>query len=243
LSDGNCSDGDALQPPMLQDPPPMTTQDAMEMVMLKNPNFNVEVPPQFHPSFGTPEFISMDVGLGYGFGGLELVIAGQVAREDLTIVKAKTLSSEHVQKRRIIAFTLVTTISPLNTPLGSGSRLISASRKELQGPLLVDNDLELEADFSLDIVIVMQEGAAIKVRKIIIRRTIGSKLRIKVLNDYLKLHLPTSLVLVILLMHGFFEVLFLDEEGTKATWNITLVEWIGMNFFLFRYVLNFDSNT
>jgi hypothetical protein len=44
-------------------------------------------------------------------------------------------------------------------------------------------------------------------------------------------------------MRDFFEVLFLDEEGTKATWKITLVEWNNMNFFLFRYVLNFDSNT
>jgi len=65
---------------------------------------------------------------------------------------------------------------------------------------------------------------------------------IKVLNDYLKFHLPTLLVLATLLMCGFFEVLFLDEEGAKATWKITSVEWSGMNFFLFKYVSNFDSN-
>ncbi len=128
LSDGNRSDGDVLRPPTPQAPPPMTAQDVLEVVMLKNWIFNVEVPLQFHPSFHTPEFISMDVGLGYGFGGLEVVIACQVAREDLTIVKAKTSSSKHVQKRRIIAFTIV------------------------------DNDLEFDADFSLDIVVVMQEG-------------------------------------------------------------------------------------
>jgi hypothetical protein len=38
----------------------------------------------------------MDVGLGYGFGGLEVAIAGQVVREDLTIATAKTSSSKHV---------------------------------------------------------------------------------------------------------------------------------------------------
>jgi hypothetical protein len=66
---------------------------------------------------------------------------------------------------------------------------------------------------------------------------------IKVLNDYLKFHVPTSLVLATLLMCGFFEVLFLDEEGAKATRKITSVEWNNMNFFLSRYVSNFDSNT
>jgi len=44
-------------------------------------------------------------------------------------------------------------------------------------------------------------------------------------------------------MRGFFEVLFLDEEGAKATRKITLVEWSGVNFFLSRYVSNFNSNT
>jgi hypothetical protein len=53
-------------------------------------------------------------------------------------------------------------------PLGNGSKLISASREEPQGPSLVENDLELDADFLLDIVVIMQEGVAIKVHKIII---------------------------------------------------------------------------
>jgi hypothetical protein len=65
---------------------------------------------------------------------------------------------------------------------------------------------------------------------------------IKVLNDYLKFHLLTSLVLATLLMRDFFEVLFLDEEGAKATRKITSIEWSGMNFFLSKYVSNFDSN-
>jgi len=165
LSDGDRNDSDALQPPTPQAPPPMTAQDAVETVMLKNQIFNVEVPLQFHLSFRTPKFISMDLGSGYGFRGLEVAIVGQVAPEDLRTVKAKSLSSKHAQKRRIIASTLVTTISPLNTPLGNRSRLIFASREEPQGPSLVDNDLELDADFLLDIVVVMQEGAAIKVRR------------------------------------------------------------------------------
>ncbi len=168
MNDGGRGDGDAPQPPTPQAPPPMTAQDVVESVMLKNQIFNVKVPLQFHPSLRTPEFISMDVGSGYGFGGLEAAIAGQVVHEDLMIVKAKSLSSKHTQKRRIIASTPITTISPLNMALGNGSRLISASREEPQGPSPVDNHLELDADFPLDIIVVMQKGVAIKVRKIII---------------------------------------------------------------------------
>jgi len=64
---------------------------------------------------------------------------------------------------------------------------------------------------------------------------------IKVLNECLKLHLPTSFVSTTLLTCGFFEILFSDE-GAKVTRKITSVEWNGMNFFFSRYVLNFDSN-
>jgi len=168
LSDGSRGDSDALQPPTPQAPPLVIAQDMVETIMLKNQIFNVEVPLQFHPFLCTPEFISMDVGLGYGFGGLEAVIVGQVVREDFTTVKAKSLSSKHAHKRRIIASTPITTISLSNMPLGNGSRLISVSKEEPQGPSLMDNDLELDADFALDIVVIMQEGTAIKVRKIII---------------------------------------------------------------------------
>lgn len=44
LSNGDRSDGHALRPPMPQAPPPVTAQDAVEAVMLKNQIFNVEVP-------------------------------------------------------------------------------------------------------------------------------------------------------------------------------------------------------
>ncbi len=76
LSDGNCSDGDAPQPPMLQAPPPAIAQDAVEAAVLKNRIPNVEVPPQCHPSPHTPKFIFVDASLGFGFGGLEAIAAG-----------------------------------------------------------------------------------------------------------------------------------------------------------------------
>jgi hypothetical protein len=58
----------------------------------------------------------------------------------------------------------------------------------------------------------------------VIRRTIKGKLTIKVLNDCLKLHSPTSFVLATLLTRGFFEALFSNEKRAKATWKITSVK-------------------
>jgi hypothetical protein len=58
----------------------------------------------------------------------------------------------------------------------------------------------------------------------VIERTIKGKPMIKVLNDYLELHLSTSFVSATLLMRGFFEALFSNEKGAKATWKITSVE-------------------
>jgi hypothetical protein len=134
---------------MPQAPPLATAQDAMEVATLKNQIPNVEVPPQLHPFLRTLKFISMDASSGFGFS-LEATATGQVACEDLTTAKAKALNSKHVQKRRTTASTPATTIFPLNTPLGNGSRLTSPLGQEPQGPSLVDNDLELDVDFSLD---------------------------------------------------------------------------------------------
>jgi hypothetical protein len=90
MSDGGCSDGDGLQPLTPQAPPLMIAQDVMEMALQKNWIPIIEVPPQLHPFSRTPKFISVDVGTCFGFGGLEVVAASQVACEDLMTVKAKT---------------------------------------------------------------------------------------------------------------------------------------------------------
>ncbi|CAM6026179.1 unnamed protein product [Sphagnum balticum] len=167
----------------------------------------------------------------------------QVAYEDLLTAKEKAPSSKQEQKRRTTTFILAPYTPPLNMPLGNGSRTTSPSGEEPQGPSsLVDNDLELEAEFPSDMVTEMQEGAAKRARRMVIRCTIGGRLTIKALNDYLKLHLSTSFILATLLTRGFFEALFSNEEGAKTTWKITAVEWCGMNFSFSRYVSNFDAN-
>ncbi len=47
---------------------------------------------------------------------------------------------------------------------------------------------------------------------------------------------------VTLLTRGFFDVLFMDEEGAKSAKKITTVEWSGLNLSFFQYITNFDAN-
>jgi hypothetical protein len=76
----------------------------------------------------------------------------------------------------------------------------------------------------------------------VIGRSLGDRTTIKALHDYLKLHLPTSFVSTTLLTRGYFEVLFVDEEGAKSTKKIMVVEWSGLNLSFSTYVPNFDAS-
>ncbi len=88
---------------------------------------------------------------------------------------AKVLSSKHTQKRKTTTSTLATTISPLNMPLGNGSGLITPSREKHKGPSPLDNDLDFDVDFLLDMVAIMQEGATRKAHMMVIGQTKCSK--------------------------------------------------------------------
>jgi len=63
----------------------------------------------------------------------------------------------------------------------------------------------------------------------VIGRALGSRPTIKALQDCFKLHLPASYTSVTLLTRGFFEVLFMDEEGVKFARKITTMEWSNLN--------------
>jgi hypothetical protein len=89
----------------------------------------------------------------------------------------------------------------------------------------------------------MQDSAAKKARRTVIDRTLGGTATFKVLLDCLKLHLPTPFNSVSLLTKGYFEVLFENEEGAKATRRLAAVEWSGLGLSFFRYIPNFDSSS
>jgi hypothetical protein len=178
--------------------------------------------------------------LGFWVWGLDTIIAGQVAHEDLSTTKEKVQARSTHRKKKTTASTPAPYIPPLNTPPGNGLRIASPS-KESQGPSLVDNNLKLEVEFSSNMVVEMQESVARKARRMVIGRIIGSRPTIKVFHNCLKLHLSTSFISATLLTHGFFKALF-SNEGAKTTRKIIAVEWNGMSFSFCRYVSNFDAN-
>jgi hypothetical protein len=75
----------------------------------------------------------------------------------------------------------------------------------------------------------------------VIERTLGGKPMNKALQNCLKLHLHASYTSVTLLTRGFFEFLFMDEEGFKFARKITTMEWSGLNLSFSQYIPNFDA--
>jgi len=110
-------------------------------------------------------------------------------------------------------------------------------------PSPIDYSLEVVADFPIDLVLMMKENAAKKTRRTVIGRTLGGRATLKSLLDCFKLHLPIPLVSITLLTRGYFEILFEEEEGAKATRRVTAVEWSGMSLSSSRYAPNFNASS
>jgi hypothetical protein len=103
--------------------------------------------------------------------------------------------------------------------------------------------LEVEANFPIDLILMMKENAAKKARRTVIGRTLGGRATLKTLLYCLKLHFSIPLVSIILLTRGYFEILFEEEEGAKATRRLTAVEWSGLSLSFLRYAPNFDVSS
>jgi hypothetical protein len=88
----------------------------------------------------------------------------------------------------------------------------------------------------------MQKCAAQRARKTVIGRTLGGRASYKDLVDCLKLHLPAPFVTITLLTRGYFEILFEEEEGAKATRKLAAVEWSGWALSFSKYSENFRPN-
>jgi hypothetical protein len=171
-----------------------------------------------------------------------MIAAGQVAREEHSVAKVKASNSKHTQRRKPTPLALAPSTSLLIAPPGNGTGSAPPSGEEPQGPSPIDYELELKADFPLEMVLEMQEGVVCKSRIMVIGRILGGRPTIKALQDCLKLHLPALYTLVTLLTRGFFDVLFMDEEGAKFARKITTVKWSGLNLSFSRYISNFDAS-
>ncbi|CAK9200504.1 unnamed protein product [Sphagnum troendelagicum] len=125
---------------------------------------------------------------------------------------------------------------------GSGPKTTSPAGEDIQGPSPMDYSLELEVEFSTDMVIEMQGNAAKKARRTIIGRTLGGRATFKALHECLKLHLPAMFISVTLFTRGYFLILFRNEEGTISIKKFTSAEWNGLNLSFSRYMPNFDTS-
>jgi hypothetical protein len=106
----------------------------------------------------------------------------------------------------------------------------------------VDYNMELAADFPLDMVLEMLRNAALKARRTMIGRTLGGKATFKALQGCLRLHLPTPFSTIMLLTRGYFEILFEDEEGAKAMKKLAAVDWSGWTLSFSKYSASFKLN-
>jgi len=157
---------------------------------------------------------------------LEIAAAArQSEREDLSATRAKAPRKKGTHRKDSISSVKTPSLHTLIAQLGSGSGVAPPEGEASQGPSPVDYNLKIEADFPKELVLTMKENATKKVRRTVIGRTLGGRATFKTLLDYLKLHLPAPPVSTTLLTRGYFEILFEDEEGAKATRRLTAVEW------------------
>jgi hypothetical protein len=106
----------------------------------------------------------------------------------------------------------------------------------------VDYNLEIEAEFPTEMIIEMQQKATERARKTVIGRFLAGRATFKELQDCLKLHLPASFATLTLLTRGFFEILFEDEAGARATRKLGAVEWSGWALSFSKYSALFRPN-
>jgi hypothetical protein len=126
---------------------------------------------------------------------------------------------------------------------GSRSSAVPPEGEASQGPSPVGYNLKIEADFPKELVLTMKENAAKKARRTVIGRTLGGRATFKTLFDCLKLHLPAPPISATLLTRGYFEILFEDEEGAKATRRLTTMEWSDLRLSFSQYIPNFDASS
>jgi hypothetical protein len=94
LCNGGLSKGNTPRLPMPQGPPPATPLAVVKVVAHPNQTHFLKVTPHTYPFPCTSGFLSRKASLGFGFGGLDIVAVGQMAREDLLTTKEKTPSSK-----------------------------------------------------------------------------------------------------------------------------------------------------
>jgi len=208
-----------------------------------------QVPPKGDSSLPCKsDFSSAPAGLGRSSEGSETAAARQtelVGLNDLSAARAKAPKARNSQRKNSNNSMITPSPHSLIVQLGTRTGAASPEGEAAQGPSPspIDYSLEVEADFPIDLVLMMKENAAKKTRRTVIGRTLGGRATLKSLLDCLKLHLPIPLVSITLLTRGYFKILFEEEEGAKATRRLMAVEWSGLSLSFSRYAPNFDASS
>ncbi len=204
-----------------------------------------QVPPKgVSPTPRKSDTSSVSAGSGRGSKSSKIVaVARQSEREDLSVARAKVPRKRGTHRKDLISSVKTPSLHTLIAQPGSRSSAATPDGGASQGPSLVDYNLKIEADFPKELVSTMRENAAKKARRTVIGRTLEGRATFKTLLDCLKLHLPTPPVSTTLLTRGYFEILFENEEGAKATRRLTAVEWNDLRLSFSRYIPNFDASS
>jgi hypothetical protein len=109
-------------------------------------------------------FSSISASLGRSSETLETVVAKQTEREDLSAARAKVPRTRGAQRKNSISLVMTPSPHTLIVQPSNGSGAASPDGEASQGPLPVDYNLEIEADFPKELVLTMQENAAKKAR-------------------------------------------------------------------------------
>ncbi len=204
-----------------------------------------QVPPKgVSPPPRKSDSSSVSAGLGRGSKSSEIaVVTRQSEREDLFAARAKVPRKRGTQRKDSISSVKTPSLHTLIAQPGSESGVAPPDGEAPQGPSPVDYNLKIEADFPKELVSTMRENVAKKARRTVIGRTLGGRATFKTLLDCLKLHLPAPPVSTTFLTRGYFEILFENEEGAKATRRLTAVEWNDLRLSFSRYIPNFDASS
>jgi hypothetical protein len=94
----------------------------------------------------------------------------------------------------------------------------------------------------MEMIIELQKSAMLRACKMVIGQTLVGRASFKELQDCLKLHLLTHFTTITLLTRGYFEVLFEEEEGARATRKLGAVKWNGWALSFSKYSALFRPN-
>jgi len=191
-----------------------------------------QVPPILSPFLSESVFFSDNAkrGAGHTVPSVEAPKASEAL---------DTKNTRNKQAAPLVREKLPTSLDALP---GNGTGASSPSGEDTQGPLPVDYNLEIKAEFLNAMVIELQKNVALRARKTVIGRTLAGRASFKDLQDCLRLHLPVPFLTITLLTRGYFEVLFEKEEGARAARKLAVVEWSSWALSFSRYSALFRPN-